>query len=561
MSGSKDVIYNSISFIEKRLMDELDINGLAEQAFFSKTHYQRLFQSVIGEPVMEYVKKRRLQSAGIALCETNASVLEIALQFGYTTHEGFSRAFKAHFGMPPLQYRKRYTAAKIKQYHEEVKNMITKEAKKNIARHTDAIAKDMAELKAGLEKWNVLAKEEIDKAGQVGLSMKVAFGEWENLTARIGYAKDEMQNSISKEKTVYDLYDKTNRFMKMLDDIRFQMNLLLFLTGVELARMGEHKVPFLPIRDGIAELCAAENNRKPAAAKLLNEINAQIQAEIKREAVSCIKKAAEELRTVLNEGNVLSEKASALVIDLGSYGKGFALIARETKKCVSQVQDAETFMTQLADKMEKMDNVSLSAYDSGPVYKIIYQLQNAAFATNLNAFNAAIETARSGEKKECVECAERVRNYAGQMQQASVVCSELYGDCEKLITLLRVEDKDADKIQFQKYYDDIIFQAPLLNLQMELESERADNDNFRALAHRFEKARQTLIQGWKKEDYKNSLSAVQTYRQAAALLVKEAQNEAEAAGPHGEGIAFIAQEYELFIDRVKSFCDALDNNQ
>jgi len=72
------MIYDSVSFIESRLSDELNVNYLAEQMFYSKSHYKRLFQAVIGEPVMEYVKKRRLQRAGMMLCETDKTILLIS---------------------------------------------------------------------------------------------------------------------------------------------------------------------------------------------------------------------------------------------------------------------------------------------------------------------------------------------------------------------------------------------------------------------------------------------------------------------------------------------------
>jgi AraC family transcriptional regulator len=227
---SKNVIYSSVSFIEHRLSDELTIDELAKQSFFSRTHYKRLFQTVMGEPVMEYIKKRRLQRAGMALCETDLSVLEVALQFGYSSHEGFSRAFKAHFDMPPLEYRKRYSASKINLYHKEAVNMITSEARKNITKHTDEITKELEIFVTNLEKWTKPAQLEIEKAGRTAGGMRVAFQEWVNLTGRINSAKFEIQKIPAETETVYDLYDKTDKMTKTFDDIIFQMNLLRFLT-------------------------------------------------------------------------------------------------------------------------------------------------------------------------------------------------------------------------------------------------------------------------------------------------------------------------------------------
>lgn len=56
---NSNAINCSIDFIESRLTEAIDIGELAQQAFFSKTHYQRLFRAAVGEPVMEYVKNRR----------------------------------------------------------------------------------------------------------------------------------------------------------------------------------------------------------------------------------------------------------------------------------------------------------------------------------------------------------------------------------------------------------------------------------------------------------------------------------------------------------------------
>lgn len=54
--NKSNAINGSIDFIESRLTEAIDLAELAQQAFFSKTHYQRLFRAIVGEPVMEYVK-------------------------------------------------------------------------------------------------------------------------------------------------------------------------------------------------------------------------------------------------------------------------------------------------------------------------------------------------------------------------------------------------------------------------------------------------------------------------------------------------------------------------
>lgn len=103
---NSNTIDDSIDFIESRLTESIDISELAQQAFFSKTHYQRLFRATVGEPVMEYVKNRRLQLACRDVRAGSTAILDIALKYGYVSHEGFTRAFKAYFGVTPSEYRK-----------------------------------------------------------------------------------------------------------------------------------------------------------------------------------------------------------------------------------------------------------------------------------------------------------------------------------------------------------------------------------------------------------------------------------------------------------------------
>lgn len=550
MCHNRNMIYNSISFIESRLSDELNINELAKQAFFSKTQYKRLFQAVVGEPVMEYIKKRRMQRAVMTLCETDASVLEIALQFGYTSHEGFSRAFKVHFGIAPLQYRKRYAAAKINQYHEEVRNMITNEARKSITQSINDITKELEVLVANLDNWKVPAQQEIEKAGRNACGMRIAFREWASLSARISAAKYEIQKIPAEMETGYDLYDKADQMMKMLDDIIFQMNLLRFLTGVEQSRMGEHGIPFEPILEGLTALCETENTRKEAVLKLIVEINKQVQAEIKREAIHRIQQSTEVLREAVGEGVSLTEKLNALVIKLGAQGRGFALIAKETEKGVSCVRDTEACLAHLVDEMGKTHNTAVNVIIHNTITMAMVRLADSAFKMNLNAFNATVESARAGDTEECVECAQGIRDYAGRMQILYKKSDELNKDFMKLMDLLRTKDEDAEKRQFWKALDDIIFQAGFLNTQLNLESERTGRNNFLTLSRDFEKALETLIQERQGEEQMNKTDMLKAFTKNILSLIERGKTEAKAAGDHGVGISYILKEYSQFASRL-----------
>lgn len=64
--------------------------------------------SVYGYEIKEYQIKVRMERAQEMLCKTDYSVGEIAQRVGYTTHAKFGAMFKEKYGIPPLEYRRRY---------------------------------------------------------------------------------------------------------------------------------------------------------------------------------------------------------------------------------------------------------------------------------------------------------------------------------------------------------------------------------------------------------------------------------------------------------------------
>jgi len=98
-------VNNIVNFIEHHLSENLTLESLAKEASFSPYHFHRIFQSFVGVSVMEYVRMRRLSCAAIRLIESNQRVIDVALDYGFHSHESFTRAFKKAYGLSPIQYR------------------------------------------------------------------------------------------------------------------------------------------------------------------------------------------------------------------------------------------------------------------------------------------------------------------------------------------------------------------------------------------------------------------------------------------------------------------------
>ena len=95
-----------LSHIQDHLDDRLPLNDLAALACFSPYHFHRIFTGMVGESVKEYVRRLRLERAAGRLRAGSKSVVEIAFEAGYESHEAFSRSFKVVFGTSPTQFRR-----------------------------------------------------------------------------------------------------------------------------------------------------------------------------------------------------------------------------------------------------------------------------------------------------------------------------------------------------------------------------------------------------------------------------------------------------------------------
>lgn len=98
-------IERAIWFIETRFAEDITLDDIAYIGGVSRFHLSRSFGTITGQPVMAYVRGRRLSMAAQKLLDGAPDILAVALDVGYGSHEAFTRAFRDQFGQTPEQLR------------------------------------------------------------------------------------------------------------------------------------------------------------------------------------------------------------------------------------------------------------------------------------------------------------------------------------------------------------------------------------------------------------------------------------------------------------------------
>lgn len=91
-------------YIAEHLHDPITASDVARVAGYSKYHTARIFKEETGLSPFEYIRKERLTASAHDLRSGRHKVLDIALDYVFDSHEGFTRAFTNGFGISPKRY-------------------------------------------------------------------------------------------------------------------------------------------------------------------------------------------------------------------------------------------------------------------------------------------------------------------------------------------------------------------------------------------------------------------------------------------------------------------------
>ncbi|MGN0448059.1 MAG: helix-turn-helix domain-containing protein [Acutalibacteraceae bacterium] len=104
MQEQIEAVQRMQEYIEAHLCEDISFADVAKVSLFSPWHARRLFLEYTGVTPAEYIRKLRLKQSALKLRDENVKILDVAMDYGFGSVDGYQRAFRKEFGCNPSEY-------------------------------------------------------------------------------------------------------------------------------------------------------------------------------------------------------------------------------------------------------------------------------------------------------------------------------------------------------------------------------------------------------------------------------------------------------------------------
>lgn len=280
-------VFRSLGVIEERIREKLTVKSLADSVHFSQYHYQRMFREAVGDSVMGYVTRRRISLAAEDLAGTDESILEIALKYGYDSHEGFTRSFRTHMGITPTEYRKYHLSTSSLKMQKEKSAMIYSKAMEEIIRELNSLI--------------VQAKEAVEytrKSAEINAEAAVFYARfWEVIVDKTESMAENLAQLLTRITAIAQQPDEISarfRIIKAMEDTAFQSGIIAFQAGLTIARARpEHREAIQSVCNKYESLAGNARIKTGRIGEFMQELWQLIFQDMRRNAERKIQQAVE----------------------------------------------------------------------------------------------------------------------------------------------------------------------------------------------------------------------------------------------------------------------------
>lgn len=103
---SIQTINTMVNWLETNIKDNPTLNDMSDYVGYSSFYCSSKFHEVVGMSFKSYVRKRKLSLAANELIHKDYRIIDIAVKYGFSSNEAFTRAFKNEYGCSPSVFRR-----------------------------------------------------------------------------------------------------------------------------------------------------------------------------------------------------------------------------------------------------------------------------------------------------------------------------------------------------------------------------------------------------------------------------------------------------------------------
>lgn len=112
LEAYKARINRVVDYVESDLSRSFTLEELAFVAAFSKFHFNRVFHSMMGETLFQFISRLRVEKAAVLICSySKESLTQLAADCGFSDSAHLSKSFKERFDLSPSAFRKKFLAS------------------------------------------------------------------------------------------------------------------------------------------------------------------------------------------------------------------------------------------------------------------------------------------------------------------------------------------------------------------------------------------------------------------------------------------------------------------
>ncbi len=115
----KAEINDILMYIEQNYKESLSLNEIADHFYMSAAHFSRFFKKATGKGYLQYLQNLRVEKSRAHLLHSSDSILEVALEYGFSSARSYTNCFQKRYKETPGSYRKTHAAAAGYEEHEE----------------------------------------------------------------------------------------------------------------------------------------------------------------------------------------------------------------------------------------------------------------------------------------------------------------------------------------------------------------------------------------------------------------------------------------------------------